>query len=135
MVTDKSGWVVGKVLAAQAAARGDSPFLQFQDGAPVTFGETDAIANRVANGLAALGVGKGDTVGVMLRNSLEFCYAWFGLSRAGAVHVAINTAYKGIYLEHVLSKSASLTEGAVNTGFSVLLLDRETVDPPISVHS
>jgi crotonobetaine/carnitine-CoA ligase len=107
MATDKSGWVVGKALAAQAAARGSSPFMQFQDGEPVTYGEADAIANRVANGLAKLNVGRGDPVGVMLPNGLEYCHAWFGISRLGAVHVAINTAYKGIFLEHVLNNSAA----------------------------
>ncbi len=115
MATDKSGWTVGQVLADQAAARPDSPFLQFGDGAPVSYRETDAIANRVANGLAGLGVAHGGRVAVMLPNSLEYGYTWFGVSRAGAVHVAINSAYKGNFLEHVLN----------NSGARVMVIARE----------
>lgn len=107
MGTDKSSWVVGKVLAEQAARRGAAPCIQFQDGLPVTYAAADAIANRVANGLARLGVGFGERVGVMLPNGLEYCYAWFGINRLGAVHVAINTAYRGIFLEHVLTNAGA----------------------------
>ena len=106
MARDKTGWVVGEVLARQSALRGDRPFLQFQDEKPVTYGEVDTMANRVAQGLARLGVGHGHRVGVMLGNRLEYCLAWFGISRLGAVHVAINTAYRGFFLEHVLTNSA-----------------------------
>ena len=30
MATDKSGWVVGKVLAEQAQTRGEKPFIQLE---------------------------------------------------------------------------------------------------------
>ena len=109
MTVDKSGWVVGSVLAAQAAARRNQPFLQFQDGPPVTYGEADAAANRLANGLLRLDVPPGEHVGVMLPNSIEYCIVWFALSRIGAVQVCINTAYRGIFLRHVLTNAGVRT--------------------------
>ncbi|MCH8187125.1 MAG: acyl--CoA ligase, partial [Proteobacteria bacterium] len=104
---DKSNWTVGRTLAVQAERRGDSPFLQFGETSPVSFAETDRLANRIANGLIALGLEPGERVAVMLDNSLEYCLAWFGANRAGAVHVAVNTAYKGTFLSHLINNSAA----------------------------
>ena len=81
---DKTGWVLGTVLAKQGAALRDIPFVQFQDDPPYTFGDMDARANRVANALAALGVQRGERVLLMLPNSVAFLDAWFGINRLGA---------------------------------------------------
>ncbi|MCZ6627088.1 MAG: AMP-binding protein [SAR324 cluster bacterium] len=112
---DKAEWVVGKVLAEQAARRGEQPFVRIGDGPWLTYGEADAMANRAANGFAGMGMAQGDHVGVMLPNSLDYVHTWFGLSRLGAVHVAINTAYKGVFLEHVLN----------NCGAQVMVIARD----------
>jgi len=106
MPVDKSEWVVGKVLAAQAATRGERPFLQFRDNPPLTYGEVDSQSNRLANGLLQHGVDHGEHVGVMIPNCIEYGLIWFALSRLGAVHVSINIAYKGIFLSHVLNNAA-----------------------------
>jgi crotonobetaine/carnitine-CoA ligase len=103
---DKSTWTVGAALAQQARRRGARPFLQFEDGPEVSYAEADAIASRVSRGMAALGIGPGEAVGVWLPNGLEILYAWFGLNRAGAVAVFVNPAYRGGFLEHVLNNSA-----------------------------
>ena len=71
MTTDKSGWVLGRVLADQAASRGDAPFLQFRNGEPLTFAQAGATANRVANGLTELGVGKGHRVEALLKTPTQ----------------------------------------------------------------
>ena len=118
---DKSGWVLGAVLARQGAALRDRPFVQFQDDPPLTFGDMDTRANRVANGLAAMGVQRDERVLLMMRNSVEFLDAWFGINRLGAVMVPINTAYKGGFLEHVINNAA------VNGRASVMFIDREFV--------
>jgi crotonobetaine/carnitine-CoA ligase len=117
MPTDKSQWTVGHVLARQAARRGAAPFLQVQDQPPLSYAETDALANRLARGVIGLGVRPGDRVAVMLPNAAEILLAWFGLCRAGAVSVFVNTAYKGIFLEHVLN----------NAGAEVMMVHRDYV--------
>jgi crotonobetaine/carnitine-CoA ligase len=96
-------WVVGEVLRRQAEQRGAAPFLQMSGGAPASFAEVDAQANRLARGLGRLGVASGELVAVMLPNSIEYCLVWFALNRLGAVHVAVNTEYKGEFLRHVLA--------------------------------
>ena len=105
MATDKSGWVVGKVLAEQAQTRGEKPFIQLEKGHMHTYAEAHVMGNRVGNGYTAIGIEFGDNVAVMLNNRLEYLWSWFGLSRIGGVLVGINTALKGTFLTHVLTNT------------------------------
>ncbi|HEX2286364.1 MAG TPA: AMP-binding protein, partial [Mycobacterium sp.] len=52
-----------------------------------TYAELDALADRAAAGLAAMGIAPGDRVLLQLPNSRRFALALFGLLRAGAVPV------------------------------------------------
>ena len=131
-MTDKSGWVVGKVIAGHAAARGDQPFIQFQDGQPYTYGQVHEITNRVGNALAGIGVQVGESVAVMLHNRLEYLWSWFGINQIGAVHVGINTAYKGIFLSHVLN-NAGARVGIMEPEFLPWLADVEQDVPALEV--
>ncbi|MEM7253043.1 MAG: AMP-binding protein [Pseudomonadota bacterium] len=107
MARDKRDWVISKVLAKQAQTIGDRPLVQWQDGDAITYAEAHAAANRVGNSLIALSVGIGERVGLMLPNSLEFLWSWLGILRVGGVAVTINTAYRGVFLEQVLSNSGA----------------------------
>ncbi|WP_250291064.1 AMP-binding protein [Frankia sp. CiP1_Cm_nod1] len=57
----------------------------------LTYRQTQQWANRVANGLIALGVGKGERVGLLLPNVLEFIPSQHGIWKAGAVLVQLPT--------------------------------------------
>ena len=48
----KSNWVAGKVLAKQARLRGDTPFMQFEDGPMHSYAEAHQLCNRTGNGYA-----------------------------------------------------------------------------------
>ena len=96
--------VLGNVLAERADTHGGETFLKFHDG-ELTYREVDRAANRIAQGLAAHGVARGDHVAVMLPNSPEIVHVVFALARLGAVAVPVNTAYKGHLLQHVLDSS------------------------------
>ena len=101
-------WTLPAVLEHQASHRSDRPFLSWQDnGRPHTFAEVNATVNRLARGLRALGVRQHELVGILLPNCLEFIYAWFALSKLGAVEVAISDAYKGSFLTHPLRLSGA----------------------------
>jgi crotonobetaine/carnitine-CoA ligase len=110
-------FVLGDVLRSRAESHGTEPFLRFRDG-ELTYRDIDVEANRVAQGLIGLGVGKGDHVAVMLPNCPELVTVIFALSRLGAVAVPVNTAHRGELLRHVLSSSDSTT----------LVIDAEYVD-------
>ncbi|MFO1188317.1 MAG: AMP-binding protein [Alphaproteobacteria bacterium] len=111
----KEEWVLGKVLEHQAKTIGDKPFLQWGSEKPHSFSDVNRTVNRLAHGLAALGVTKGDTVVLFARNSLDYLYSWFALNKLGAIECPINTAYKGSFLEH----QANLSKARL------MILDRE----------
>ena len=67
-----------------------------------TFRELDAEANRVANGLADLGVEKEDRVSLFLPNCAEFLFWYFGALKMGAIVNPINTMLKERELEYVI---------------------------------
>lgn len=97
-------YILPHLLRKAASAFGERPFVQFPDRAR-TYAQADEAADRVANGLAALGVSKGTKVAIMAVNSLAFIDAWLGAARAGGVYVPINTDYKGDILRYQLAKA------------------------------
>lgn len=109
---------LGFILEDKARKRPNRDFIRFKDGPWITFGEMDQIVNKIANGLASMGVKKGDNVGIMLPNCLQFVYAWFALAKLGAVEVPINIYYKGEWLRHVID----------NTLLKVIIIDEQFLD-------
>jgi len=95
---DPTTWVLSDILRRRAGEHPDRDYLRFGDGPWVSYGEIDARANRVANGLLGLGVAHGEAVSVMLPNCEAYVGVWYGILRAGAVMSPINTAYKGDFL-------------------------------------
>jgi long-chain acyl-CoA synthetase len=73
-----------------------------------TYGELDAAANRVANALTALGVGRGQKVMVMLPNIPEFVACYYGILKTGATVVPINVLNKAREIEFLLTDSESV---------------------------
>lgn len=72
-------------------------------GQRLTYQQVDVDANRVANGLLAAGVQRGDRVAVWLPNSVEAVLAIFGILKAGATFVVVNTTTKPDKLAYVLN--------------------------------
>ena len=62
---------------------------------------------RVAGGLRAMGVHRGDRVAIRLGNSINWCSAFFGILMAGAVVVPVNTRFSESEVEHVITDSGS----------------------------
>lgn len=89
------------LLAARAARNGAAPL--FSDRATTwTASDALAIAARRAGALAAQGVGRGDRVALLCGNRVEFMEIVLGCGWLGAVVVPINTASRGLQLEHIL---------------------------------
>jgi fatty-acyl-CoA synthase len=61
-------------------------------------------SDAVAAGLLALGVKRGDRVGIWAPNRAEWLYVQFGTARIGAILVNINPAYRSSELEYALNK-------------------------------
>ncbi|CAB4864084.1 unannotated protein [freshwater metagenome] len=103
-----TGRDVSWLLAAQTTARAAHPFLVWEpfEGAFAswTYQQFAADVSRVAAGLAAHGVGRGDSVVIHLGNCPEFLMTWFACSHLGAVAVTTNTrstaSEMAYYIEH-----------------------------------
>lgn len=71
----------------------DDPAITFR-GTRLTFGELSAEVDRAARALLALGVGKGDVVGIWMTNRIEFPVTYFAALRIGAIVAPMNTRYR-----------------------------------------
>jgi long-chain acyl-CoA synthetase len=96
---------VWSLLEESAEKYPDSPAVAFPV-APMarrlTYRQLKEEAERFAGAMAAMGVGKGDRVGLLLPNCPQFVVAWFGLQRLGAVPVGNNPLYTQRELAHQL---------------------------------
>ena len=70
-----------------------------QEGRTLTYEELD----RQVDALVALGLGKGDRVGIWSPNRLEWVLTQFATARFGAILVNINPAYRPFELEYALN--------------------------------
>ncbi|TIO65360.1 AMP-binding protein [Mesorhizobium sp.] len=53
-----------------------APILD-QQGTPLTFNQVNCTVNRLAHGIAAAGIKKGDKAVLLMPNRLEFVLLWF----------------------------------------------------------
>jgi fatty-acyl-CoA synthase len=67
-----------------------------------TYAELDAAVDRLASGLLAGGVEKGDRVGLWAPNCAEWTLVQYATARIGAVLVNVNPAYRTHELEYAL---------------------------------
>ena len=69
-------------------------------GARISYRQMNRITDRLAGGLASLGVKKGDRVGIFMPNTPQFVMAYFAILKAGGVVVATNPLYGPREIEH-----------------------------------
>ena len=93
---------VTAALNRAVVSHGSRTFLDFT-GDTYTYSDIDRESTRLARGLIALGVRKGDAVASVLDNNLQAVLSWFAINKAGAISVPVNTAYKGEFLRHQLN--------------------------------
>ena len=92
---------IGKVFQDRAARYGDRVFIRFGE-QQLTYREANATANRYAAVLAARGVGRGDVVGIMLRNSPNAVLMMLAAVKCGAIAGMLNYHQRGEVLAHSL---------------------------------
>lgn len=97
---------LGDTLRRSARRNPERLALQFEEQV-WTYAQLDADVNRVAHGLAAIGIIKGDRVAVFSRNSASFVLLRFALARLGAVLVPINFMLGPEEVVHVLRHSGA----------------------------
>lgn len=85
----------------------------------VTYGQLRVEAIRSARALAALGVKKGDHVGILIPNCLEYAETLFGIALLGAVAVPLNARHKASEIGFIVN----------NAELSVLVTSNHEDDP------
>jgi long-chain acyl-CoA synthetase len=87
------------LLSKAAKNYPDSPCTIFK-GAQITYREMEEITDRLAAGLASIGVKKGDRVGIFMPNTPQFVMAFFAVLKLGGIIVATNPLYSAREIEH-----------------------------------
>lgn len=84
------------------------------DSATLTYAELNDRAERLAAGLAAHGVGRGDTVGLYLMNSPAYLEGFIAATKIGAVPYNVNYRYRAEELRYLFAnaESAAIIHGA-----------------------
>ncbi|KAF2171870.1 hypothetical protein M409DRAFT_35775 [Zasmidium cellare ATCC 36951] len=115
--TESAGRSIRDINTAFSDALARSPdgvFLRFGE-SDTTFKEFDHSVAQLAGGLRSIGIGPGDRVLVMMRNSFEMICSWFATNRLAATWVPVDTELKSKTLAHVLASAKA----------SVALVDEE----------
>ena len=95
-----------------------------------SYSEFNAIVDRLAAGLAERGIGKGERVAILARNSHAFAALRFALARLGAVLVPINFMLKAEEVAYIL-KHAGARLLATDSGFAALARTARDLAPAV----
>jgi fatty-acyl-CoA synthase len=107
---------IGKVFQERAARYGGNVFIKFED-ETLTYRQANEAVNRYAAVLAARGVGRGDVVGIMLKNSPRAVLLMLAVVKLGAIAGMLNYNQLGKVLAH----SVDLLDARVLIGQDELL--------------
>ncbi len=91
-------------LEASAQKYPNQPCTIFK-GAKISYQEMVKLTDRLAAGLASLGIEKGDRVGLFIPNTPQFVMAYFAVLKIGGVVVATNPLYSAHEIEHQANDS------------------------------
>ncbi|MBV8613817.1 MAG: amino acid adenylation domain-containing protein, partial [Acetobacteraceae bacterium] len=109
-------------------------------GRALSYGALNVDANRIANLLRQLGVGRESVVGLLLPRGLDYLAALLGVVKSGAAFLPLDTSYPPDRLRYMVADAglsvlvttsdgrALLAEGPPATLTDVLLLDRDHAD-------
>ena len=89
------------------------------EGEDVTFAELDLRANRIAHRLLAMGVRKGDPVGICVERSVEMVAGLLGILKAGGAYLPIDPTYPKQRVAFMLGDARP----------PILLVQQHLVDP------
>lgn len=94
-------------LLTRSAARYPARLAVADDERQLTYTELNALVNRTAHGLLALGYRRGDALAVASGNSLEFLVTYFACAKTGVVCVPMNLGWSTGEVAYVLDHSGS----------------------------
>jgi fatty-acyl-CoA synthase len=96
--------LVWRALEAAAEAFPEQRGFVYQ-GREISFREMDDFSNRVASAFLAMGIRRGDRIGIIALTQPEWLYTYFAASKIGAVIVGLNVRYRESELDYMLNQS------------------------------
>ncbi|MBM7366815.1 long-chain-acyl-CoA synthetase [Gordonia hydrophobica] len=93
---------IGQIFAKRAADHPDRPFIRW-NGESMTYGEVNRQVNRYAAVLADRGVGTGDVVGILAKNSPTDLMVILAALKLGAVAGMLNYNQRGEVIDHSMT--------------------------------
>ncbi len=127
------GITIGDMLDATVARHGANEALVARhQGIRWTYAEFGRRVDELARALMALGVEKGERVGIWSTNRAEWTLTQFATSKLGAILVNVNPSYQASELEYALNQSGCrylvLTDAFKTTNYNQIL---ESIAPEI----
>ncbi|QYU70977.1 fatty acid--CoA ligase [Leptolyngbya sp. 15MV] len=124
-LTAEQAETVCDVLRAHARERPEAAAFTF-GAEELTFRQLDQGSNRAAQGLAALGVGKGDRVAYLGKNHPLYFEALLGAAKLGAVMVPVNWRLAPPEVAYILADSTAKVV-FVGAGFGAMVTGAPTI--------
>ncbi len=106
-----------EVLKRRADKLGDKPWIVTAERA-YSYREMDQRSNALARGFLKQGIKHGDTVLIMLPDTIDYILAWCALAKIGAIEVPVNNHAKGTVFAHIVNDSLART----------MIVDRQYLD-------
>src|SRR5262245_7100827 len=104
------GETIGGCLDRIVALYGDHEALVSRhQGKRLTYRQLDAEARRLARGLLALGLQKGERVALWSANTAEWLITQYAVARSGGILVSVNPAYRLREIEYALNLAGVTT--------------------------
>jgi len=103
-------------LSASASRRPCHVAVEEPADGSITYAELDALSDRVRDRLRAMGVGRGDRVGVYMRKSIDAYASMLGAMKAGAAYVPVDYAappWRSAFILDDCAVSALVVESAL----------------------
>ncbi|WP_456273383.1 class I adenylate-forming enzyme family protein [Bacillus sp. AK031] len=97
---------IGSYLAQNARKKPEKLALECE-GKTYTYKQFNEEVNKLAHGLLALGVRKGEKIALMMKNSDQFVLAFFAGAKIGAVLVPVNFRLTATEVHYILEQSES----------------------------
>lgn len=121
---------IGDSLTRAATRRPDHEAVVDGD-RRVTYRELDETVNRLANGLIARGIVRGESIAVMSGNSLEFLVTYYACAKAGIVAVPISLVWRTHEIAYVLGHSGArliVVEAQLLDGLEPALVEHPSIE-------
>lgn len=96
-------WSLDRVFNERVQRAPERTFLDVVGEGRETYSECYRASLRLSSALRRVGLKPQDTVVIMSGSNLTAIHAWLGVGLGGGIDVSINTAYRGLSLEHAIN--------------------------------